>query len=169
MDRTPSQLYAEIEARVRALGYDLWDVRTGGTRRRAVLEVRIDRLDSAPGEGITVDECARVSRSLESWLDEGKVLGPSYRLVVSSPGMERPLRQRRHWARYVGSKVRVRLPGRGMVTAHLMEVCEAPEELVLRIEGEVEPLRVPLADARDATLVVDWSAIEGLLSNRRHG
>src|SRR6185436_9893468 len=71
------------------IGYDLVELRQGGTRTRPVLEVRIDRRD---GEKVTVDDCARASRALEARLDAGAVFQGQYVLEVSSPGVERPLK-----------------------------------------------------------------------------
>lgn len=153
-------LTAEIRRRVAALGFELVDIRQRGTRKRTVLQVRIDRADSAPGHGITVDECARVSRSLESWLDETQLLGLRYVLEVSSPGVERPVRWREHWERFVGSNVRVRIPGTGRVRATIVRVVEDADLVVLRPEGGGEDVTVPLDEARDATLVVDWSDLD---------
>ena len=63
-----------LEARVEDLGYELVDVQWGGSGRRPLLRLRIDRPDTVRGEGVTVDECAKVSRSLETWLDEHEAL-----------------------------------------------------------------------------------------------
>jgi ribosome maturation factor RimP len=79
---------------------------------------------------------------------------------VSSPGVERPVRWREHWARFVGHDVRVRLPGAGRVRATIVRVAPDADEVVLRPEGAGEDITVPLDDARDATLVVDWSAMD---------
>jgi ribosome maturation factor RimP len=49
-----------------AVGFDLVELRRGGTKARPLIEVRIDRRD---GESVTVDDCARASRALEGRLD----------------------------------------------------------------------------------------------------
>lgn len=167
MDTTTSHLTAEIRSRVAALGYEVWDVRTRGTKRRMTLQVRVDRADwmPGPGGGITVDECAEVSRALEAWLDGSQVVGPRYLLEVSSPGIERPIRWPEHWTRFEGYVVRVRLPDRGRVRARVIAVEKDPDVLVLQPEGE-EELRVAMTDAREATLAVDWSEIDRSLSQR---
>src|SRR3954462_13869473 len=79
------------------VGYDLVELRQGGTRTRPVLEVRIDRRD---GEKVTVDDCARASRALEARLDPGDLVAERYVLQVSSPGA-RPLRTPAEWRRCV--------------------------------------------------------------------
>ena len=54
---------------------------------------------------VTVDDCARVSRALEGWLDEHDEIPERYVLEVSSPGIERPLTRPRDWERFVGEPV----------------------------------------------------------------
>jgi ribosome maturation factor RimP len=60
-------------------------------------------------EGITLDECARLSRLLESELERSGAIPERYVLEVSSPGIERPLTRRAHFERFVGHEVDVRL------------------------------------------------------------
>ena len=88
------------------VGYDLVELRQGGTRSRPVLEVRIDRRD---GEKVTVDDCARASRALEARLDASALVAERYVLQVSSPG-ERPLRTPAEWRRFVGRWANVLAP-----------------------------------------------------------
>jgi ribosome maturation factor RimP len=60
-------------------------------------------------EGITLDECARLSRLLESELERTGEVPERYVLEVSSPGIDRPLTRRAHFERFVGRKIDVRL------------------------------------------------------------
>jgi ribosome maturation factor RimP len=149
-------LIEAFRGRVEALGFDLADLRIGGTPNRPLVQVRIDVGPDGPEpqRGVTVADCAVVSRALEGWLDQGGPLGGRYVLEVSSPGMERPLRWHRHWARFVGREVHARLPGRGRVRARIVAV---PDEgsVVLEPAG-AEAVTVKLADIRDARLAVDW-------------
>ncbi len=167
MDEQQARLTAEIRGRVAGLGYELVDLRQRGTRQRVVLKVRIDRPDATPGHGITVEECATVSRALERWLDETDALGPRYALEVSSPGIERPVRWPEHWERYTGHDVHVRVAGRGRLRATIMGLVPDRTAVVLRPAGAEETLSVPFEEARDATLVVDWSDIESARSKER--
>jgi ribosome maturation factor RimP len=81
-------------------------------------------------------------------------------LEVSSPGIERPLRWREHWVRFVGRDVRVRLAGIGRVKATIVRVLEDRDAVELRIAGRDEVVNVELANVADATLAVDWGRIE---------
>jgi len=62
-----------------------------------VLKVFIDN-----DAGLVVDQCRRVSRYLESYLDEEQWLGEQYTLEVSSPGIDRPLRLKRQYQKNIG-------------------------------------------------------------------
>ncbi len=154
---------AEIRSRVLGLGFELVDLRKRGSGRRVSLQVRIDRPDSAPGRGVTAGDCAVVSRALQRWLDSASTLGPRYILEVSSPGIERPIRWREHWERFAGREVRVRLPGRGRIRATIVRLADA-QSVVLRPADAGGEITVPLDQAEDATLVVNWSEVDRLLS-----
>ena len=147
-------LVETVRARLEDLGFDLADLRIGGTPQRPLVQVRIDWPPADPERRVTVEDCARASRALEAWLDQGGPLGPRYQLEVSSPGMDRPLRWHRHWVRFVGREVTAKLEGLGRVRARIVAV---PDEqtVVLHPEGS-EPRPVPLASIREARLAVDW-------------
>jgi len=149
-------LIEAVRARLSELGYELVDLKRGGSRTRVLIQIRIDHKDPAAG-GVTVDDCAKVSRALEPWVDTLGI-GPRYVLEVSSPGLERPVRWREHWERFAGRDVHVRLRGRGRIRATIVRLEPGAEtSVVLRPRGETNELTVPLAEARDATLAVDWT------------
>ena len=143
-----------FRVRLESLGFDLADLRIGGTPARPLAQVRIDWPPAEPPRQVSVDDCTAASRALEAWLDEAGPLGSRYVLEVSSPGLERPVRWHRHWVRFVGRDVNVKLAGLGRVRARIVAV---PDEGTVTLAPERgEPRTVPLADARDARLAVDW-------------
>lgn len=150
----------EVRRRVSLLGFELVDLRQGTSRHRARIQVRIDRPGSTPGHGVTVKDCETVSRSLERWLDDTGLLGDNYVLEVSSPGIERPIRWLEHWERFVGCDVNVKLPGLGRVRATIVRVITEQSAVVLRPVGQESEVTVPVAQARDATLAVDWEGFD---------
>src|SRR6266566_1729044 len=97
-------LIEAFRARLDELGLDLADLRIGGTPNRPLVQVRIEWPPGELARRVTVDDCATASRALERWLDQDGTLGPRYVLEVSSPGLDRPLRWPRHWARFVGRR-----------------------------------------------------------------
>jgi ribosome maturation factor RimP len=139
-----------------ALGFDLVELRRGGTSRRPILDVRIDRRDGAK---VSVDDCARASRAIEPRLDASGLVGSAYVLEVSSPGVERPLRTAGDWRRFAGRRARVLSPalgGRVEVDVVGIEGSEGAEVAVMRdLQGTER--RVPLAEVREARLVFVWN------------
>jgi ribosome maturation factor RimP len=145
-------LLPPIRDHIAGLGFELVDLRRVGTVERPILQVRVDRPDSRPGHGITADDCAGISRSLERFLESRAMVGPRYVLEVSSPGIERPLRWPEHWRRFVGRRARVRAEALG--GRREVEILAVPDDthVALRREDGVE-VTLALADVRDATLV----------------
>lgn len=146
----------EFRRRVAELGFELVDLRHRGTRSRPLIQARIDRPNSTPGHGVTVGDCADVSRALERWLDGAGTFGDRYVLEVSSPGLERPVRWPEHWRRFVGRDVNVKVPDRGRLRATIVSVSGDDRTVILQPRGEAATITVPLEAARDATLAVDW-------------
>ena len=151
-------LLVPIRDHLAGLGFELADLRRSGTLERPILQVRVDRPDSRPGQGVTADDCAGISRSLERFLETRALVGPRYVLEVSSPGLERPLRWIEHWRRFAGQRVRVRaeaLGGRRVVT---IAAVPDDEHVTLRREEGTE-VTLALEEIREAHLVVDWAAV----------
>ena len=59
--------------------------------------------------GIAVDDCEVISRKVSDWLDKEDFIDESYILEVSSPGLGRPLKKEKDFARSIGKDVEVRL------------------------------------------------------------
>ena len=119
MSPTPRVL-ALLEPVVRDAGFDLEDLTVAAAGRRSVVRVLVDK-----DGGITLDDVADVSRLLSEALDaadeqDPTLLGTSYVLEVSSPGVDRPLTQPRHWRRNVGRLVAVALTDGGRVTGRVV-------------------------------------------------
>jgi ribosome maturation factor RimP len=144
------ELERVVTSELDAVGFDLVELRKGGTRSRPVLEVRIDRRD---GEKITVDDCARASRALEARLDGGTLVAERYVLQVSSPG-ERPIRTAAEWRRFAGRWASLLAPEHGgRFEAEILgvEESDAGPTVMLRLErGEQKAL--PLSAVKEARL-----------------
>jgi ribosome maturation factor RimP len=91
---------------VHALGMDLESVKVTSAGRRRLLRIVVDS-----DHGVNLDDAALASREISAKLDASDVMGDMpYTLEVSSPGVDRPLTQPRHWQRAVGRLVRVPVP-----------------------------------------------------------
>ncbi len=160
--RAMPQVDHEIEARLDELGYEAVEIRWGGSGRRPILKIRIDRQDAGIGSGVTVDECAKVSRALEAHLDEREDLSAQYVLEVSSPGVDRPLIRSRDFERFRGEKVALNgkepLAGRATrLEGELLGLESEPDGDIVRIRlPGGEEVGVPRSEIRKAHLVFTW-------------
>jgi len=147
---------SEILEAVRALivpilereGFELVDLKLGGVGKGRVLRIFIHR----PG-GVSLDDCVRVSRMVEDRLDmEDPIPGP-YTLEVSSPGLDRPLRTEKDFARVVGERVRLVMRAGvrpGVVVGKLVRT----EKDRITVETEAGTLEVPLGDVAQGKVEV---------------
>jgi ribosome maturation factor RimP len=112
-DRKLAGLFKPV---VSASGLDLESVRVSVAGRRRVLRVVVDS-----DHGVSLDDAADVSRELSALLDASDLLGDvPYTLEVSSPGVDRPLTEPRHWRRARGRLVRVKVAGEGPVEGRVL-------------------------------------------------
>ena len=104
-----------IEPAVAAAGMDLESVRTTVAGKRRLVRIVVDS-----DRGVSLDDTADVSRDVSAALDTTDVMGDmSYTLEVSSPGVDRPLTEPRHWRRAARRLVRVKT-GAGTVQGRVL-------------------------------------------------
>lgn len=106
MARTLDTLYQVLEPVVTGLGYELVGIDYRHNPKNALLRLYID----GP-EGITLDDCTRVSRQVSGVLDVEDPIPSAYTLEVSSPGLDRPIFKPADYDRFKGEKVHLRLQG----------------------------------------------------------
>jgi len=155
---SPADLQRELAERVAGLGFEVVECKVGGSRRRPLIVLRIDRPDSGPGHGIRVDECAAVSRALEPWLDEIALGEGRYVLEVSSPGLERPLRRPDEWRRFLGEPAEVLVPSLGgRFRVRALQVVDGPPEPKVELEFPKGVRRtLLLSEIKEARLAFEW-------------
>jgi ribosome maturation factor RimP len=148
-----------IQQEVDRAGFDLVDVRVGGSRARPVLDVRIDRRD---GGKVQVGDCELASRAVEARLDaEPGLINERYVLEVSSPGLERPLRTIKDWMRFVGRRATLKSARFAAIGGHVeVEIAEVRGEeqnarIVVKDNKGIEH-ELALAEIEQARLAVHW-------------
>jgi ribosome maturation factor RimP len=133
---------------------------SGGT----VLRLYIDREG-----GVTLDDCARVSRQVSAELDADDPIPGRYTLEVSSPGLDRPLSRDRDFERFAGSQVRVvtasPLDGQRHFKGRLNGLLHGAVQLVLEDGREVSIPRDLMTSAR---LDAAWPQAGGAATKGRH-
>ncbi len=108
-------LWTLAEPYVTDAGFDLVEVQSGREASGWIVRLYIDRMpqagavDSAKEGPISHEDCERVSRDISAALDVADLIPHAYQLEVSSPGLDRPLRRERDFARFVGRSARIRL------------------------------------------------------------
>lgn len=149
---------------VEAAGLELWEVSFGLQGGRRILRVMVDRAGGAEkaggadnAGGVDLDTIAATSQRLSRRLDlEGFEQDRPYELEVSSPGLERALREPRHFERSVGQQVKVKtvepVDGRRVHEGAL--VSADAEAIVIASEGG--ELRVPYDGVASARTVFEW-------------
>ena len=93
-----------IDTTIQALGLNLWGVELLQQGKYSLLRIYIER-----EEGVTIEDCEKVSRQVGALLDVEDPIAGEYTLEVSSPGMDRPLFSIGHYSKYVGSEVDLKL------------------------------------------------------------
>jgi len=83
--------------------FELFDLEFKGLGSRGILRVFIDK-----EQGVTVNDCAQISRELGMLLDVHEVIPGSYTLEISSPGLTRPLRKPSDYLKFKGKKVKIK-------------------------------------------------------------
>ena len=83
-------------------------------------------------KGITIDDCAALSRELSKWFDESQLLDENYMLEVSTPGLDQPLKLKRQYYKNIGRRLKIVLP-ETTLEGKLVEVTEEN----IRIEQEI--------------------------------
>jgi ribosome maturation factor RimP len=115
------RLAGMIQPVVAAAGLDLESVRVTTAGKRRLLRVIVDG-----DEGVSLDETAEVSHEISALLDASNAMGEvPYTLEVSSPGVDRPLTEPRHWRRAVRRLVRVKVGGEGAVQGRVLATDES--------------------------------------------
>lgn len=160
-----SALEEDLERRVEEAGFELVEMERAGDERRPILRLRIDRPDSKPGSGVTLEDCSAVHRALLPVLDAEPELGPDTVLEVSSPGVERPLVRRRDWERFAGQEVVLRgrsLADRGRrVEGTLLGLGTDEDGDTVRLRlTDGDEVQIPLGQVTRAHLLYRWKTPE---------
>jgi ribosome maturation factor RimP len=165
-DPATARIAGWITPVVDSAGYDLEDLVVTPAGRRSVVRVVVDR-----DEGVTLDGIAEVSRVVSEVLDANDDgMGRPYVLEVTSPGVERPLTEHRHWRRNVGRLVTVAVGpagGADEVTARVTGVADAGVDLAVEAKGKPgakkkppTPLHVPWAHLGAGRVQVEFGRAE---------
>lgn len=121
MNGLESQVQCIAEPIAKALRLDIVEVECHGKRAKTIVRVFVEKEG-----GIGIQDCEQFHHSLGRALDVADPVPHAYRLEVSSPGLDRPLKQRKDYDQAVGLSIRVKVQapvqGKGVVVGQLIEV-----------------------------------------------
>jgi ribosome maturation factor RimP len=156
---------AVVERTVTGLGYDLVDVeRAPGGLMQVFIDHPAGKFPAgSPSEFITVDDCERVTRQLQTVLEVEAVAYE--RLEVSSPGLDRPLKKPADYARFVGDEIEIALKQpfegrrkfRGVLTAAEPHASEAVQAVAPAARDEAAAT-APSASAQEGA-ATSWRLV----------
>jgi ribosome maturation factor RimP len=164
-------LWRLLEPPIEGAGLDLVELQWNREPEGWVLRVFIDRpegpkVPGGDGDDPTVfepmyvghEDCERVSRDLSATLDVADCIHHAYRLEVSSPGIERPLRRERDFNRYAGQKVKIRTTDPVAGRRNFSGVLAGSKEGQVEVDCEGRTYQLPIKSIVRANLVPDWDA-----------
>ncbi|NOZ62490.1 MAG: ribosome maturation factor RimP [Calditrichaeota bacterium] len=130
---------------------ELVDLELKGRRGNQILRVFVDTDD-----GITLRHCEKISRDLSDFFDQKDLISGRYRLEVSSPGLDRPLKTPRDFRRNLNRKVRIDFVNRDGENLRLEGKIKLAEEKMIFIEAENRDIAVPLDQIKLAKILPLW-------------
>jgi ribosome maturation factor RimP len=171
MRKEIDDLWQLCEPPIEGAGLELVELSWNREPEGWVLRVFIDRPEGPklPGEGeddarvfepmyVSHEDCERVSRDLSATLDVANTIHHAYRLEVSSPGIDRPLRRERDFARFAGRQARIRTTDPVEGRRNFSGVLAGAQDGRVRIECDGRSYQLPLALIVRANLIPDWEA-----------
>ena len=148
MSISGDELKELLEPAIERLGYEVSDLEVQLSGKSGVVRIFIDHPD-----GISLDDCEKVSQAVSALLDVEDPLPAHYNLEVSSPGLDRKLTKLEHFQRFKGEtlKVQLRFPIAGRKRFRGRLLSSNDENIVVEVDGE--PHTLPLATIDTARLV----------------
>jgi ribosome maturation factor RimP len=138
---------------VSGLGFILEDVQVTRAGKSQIITCVVDG-DSS----LTLEQVAQVSREISAILDVANFLGDQpFTLEVTSPGIDRPLTERRHWEKNLTRLVVVTLIDGSAVQGRITELTDNGVRLIENIKGRMKEHNVEFADIKRAQIEVEFN------------
>jgi ribosome maturation factor RimP len=163
MRKEVEELWNLAEPHVRGAGLDLveleWHREGDGWVLRVYVDVPPDGPQMIDGpRSVSFTECERVSRDLSAALDVADVIPHGYRLEVSSPGIDRPLRRMVDFQRFAGRQVKARLHDPVEGRKNFSGTIRGAGDGVVELDCDGRSYQLPVDAIARAHLVPDWEA-----------
>lgn len=117
------------------------------------VEVYVDTDD-----GVKFWQCQKLSRAIEAYLDESQILGETYTIEVSSPGVDKPLSEYRQYPRNIGRTLELTLEDDSQIIGKMTELTE--EQITLKVQGakkgQFKTQLVPFSEVKSAIVQISF-------------
>jgi ribosome maturation factor RimP len=171
MRKEIDDLWKLLEPPIQGAGLELVELQWNREPEGWVLRVFIDRPEgpklpgASEGDGqvfeplyVDHEDCERVSRDLSATLDVADTIHHTYRLEVSSPGIDRPLRRESDFIRFAGQQAKIRTTDPVEGRRNFSGVLIGAKDGQVHIDCEGRSYQLPIAIIVRANLVPDWDA-----------
>ncbi len=151
MDALITKLRQIIEPILEENAVDLVDLEVRGSKRNLLLRVFVD----VPG-GISINECVRLSREFEDAIEMENLIPGPYRLEVSSPGIDRPLKTERDFQRNIGRLVEIQIQKEDQLQKVLGDILSAENDHVKIQQENGAIVEFPIYAIHKAVIQIKW-------------
>ena len=134
---------------IRSLGLDIWGIEFFGKHKNQTLRIYIDKK-----EGVSVEDCEKVSKHVIKLLDVENDFSNKYLLEVSSPGLDRKFFSERQYLDYIDSAIKVRYINNINKKLSVKGTLSNVTEEGLLIESEDKRQKVPFSSIIQANLIM---------------
>lgn len=157
MTKTEQEIEKIILPVIEKLGYELYDVEFLKESSEWFLRIYIEKENHT----IDLDDCEKVSDAVGEMLDQVDPISQAYHLEVSSCGLERHLREEKHYQWAVGKKVLLKLFKAVNGSKQYEGVLKAYQENQLTIQEEAkEEVKIEKENIASAKIIYDWEELE---------
>jgi ribosome maturation factor RimP len=159
------RVFELIEPLLYEIGYELVEVEFLSSYGRWVLRLYIDK-----EKGVTIDDCADVSRQLGDIIDIKEIIDHEYVLEVSSPGLNRPLRREKDFIRAIGHKIKLKMKEAVNGQKHFTGVLKNCTDGIVFLESLENIIELPFNDIEKSSIVYDFdNNKEGTVNRTNNG
>ncbi len=150
MNAVEMNLKDKLSSLVNNIGYEFVGCELHRQGRHSVLRVYIDSEN-----GITLDDCSKVSYEMSAMLDVEDPIAGQYSLEISSPGIDRPLFELTHYQKQIGKKIKVRVRTPIENTRNFVGVLLRVEGNILSLLTDNGEVALPFSDIEKAKTIAD--------------
>ena len=134
-----------------SLGYMLWDVEYVKEGADMILRITIDK-----PEGVDIEDCEKMARAVDHIIDEADPIEVSYKMEVSSPGIERSLTRPEHFTACMGEKIEVKLYAPIDGKKQIVGILTAADEKTVTVTVDEDTVVLEKSAVAKVSTVFDW-------------